>query len=146
MPSPQAFVSNLPPQATCAGSPDRRSGSGSASLEWVRTADGLLGHVSSWAHLPPHERPRNTRGEPPAVVCPVCKGTWVIKIPKYKAHHAAHAPGAVCRVTRPETALHFNLKCLIATELRLASTAGMPLLVQDTCVAGNLNVSREQKL
>jgi hypothetical protein len=83
---------------------------------------------------------------PPAVVCPVCQHPVVIRIPKYRIHHAAHAPGDVCPVTRPETALHFNLKCLIATELRLASTAGWPLLVRDTCFVGSWNVSRERRL
>jgi hypothetical protein len=130
----------LPHEGNCAGSPASASRSGTASLAWVRISDGVH-HVSTWAHLPPRKRPRNAKGKPVEVVCPVCERPVVIRIPKAKIHHAAHAPGDLCPVTQPETALHFNLKCLIAAELRVAAAERMPLLVQDTCVVGNWGVS-----
>lgn len=135
---------SLPQDVKCVGSQLRGSRPGTASLAWVRTADGVQ-HVSTWAHLPPRKRPRNTKGMPPDVVCPVCERPVIIRIPKAKVHHAAHAPGDVCPVTQPETALHFNLKCLIAAELRSAAAAGTPLVVQDTCVVGSWGVSWDRR-
>lgn len=68
---------------------------GAAKLAWVVTADGLR-HVSTYAHLAPEQRP--------AAVCPACDRAVRLKLGARVVHHAAHTPGDLCAVTRPETA------------------------------------------
>lgn len=102
-------------------------GRGAAKLAWVVTADGLR-HVSTYAHLTPHERP--------AALCPACDRAVRLKLGARVVHHAAHTPGDLCAVTRPETALHFNLKCHIAAELERAIGAGAALRVTERCMVG----------
>jgi len=111
------------------------SGRSRASLAWVLTTDGLR-HVSTWAHLPPRGRPRNTESAPREVTCPVCERPVLLKLGRKVVHHAAHAPGDPCVVTQPETALHFNLKCHLHDQLAAAVGAGRPLRVTEACMVG----------
>jgi hypothetical protein len=70
---------------------------------------GELHHVSEYAYLSPGQRP--------AATCPECDGPVVMKLGKIKIFHAAHAPGALCTLTNPETALHFNTKVYVYQQL-----------------------------
>lgn len=115
-----------------------------ASLAWVLTTDGLQ-HVSTWAHLSPRDRPRNTATAPGAVTCPVCERPVVLKLGRKVVHHAAHAPGDPCVVTQPETALHFNLKCHIAAQLAAAVGTGRPLRVTEACMVGQSGLAWERR-
>src|SRR5690349_15401338 len=82
-------------QARGAGGRSEAETPSRVSLAWVETSHGMR-HVSAFAHLSPRERPRNTKGDPRAVRCPVCQQPVVIRIPKVRAFHAAHQPGATC--------------------------------------------------
>lgn len=71
--------------------------------------EGGYCHVSRFARLSPRARPQ--------VFCPECEREVILHLGQQYAHHAAHRPGAVCALTRPETARHFNTKLHLYTQL-----------------------------
>lgn len=84
-----------------------------ARLQWVLVDDALV-HVSKYKPLPPNQRP--------ACQCPVCNQPVTMKLGNIREHHCAHRTGAVCVATRPETALHLNVKYYLAKQLEAASS------------------------
>lgn len=80
--------------------------------QWV-LVDETLHALAEFAHLPPSQRP--------AAICPVCREPVLLKLGSKRTHHYAHYTGAICATTNPETALHLNTKCSIATQLRDAT-------------------------
>jgi hypothetical protein len=82
-------------------------------LTWV-IVDGAPRHVSEFASLRPHQRPR--------AICPQCARQLTLKLGKVRRHHAAHAPSDVCASTQPETALHLDTKLALAAALARAGT------------------------
>ena len=102
------------------------SSSNDIRIEWVMR-DGTLVPVSSFGTLP--------RGRRPEVRCPECRETVTLKLGPKRRHHAAHRPGSVCAgATNPETALHINVKCHIADELRRAIGSGVELRTRRGCI------------
>ena len=57
----------------------------------------------------------------------------ILRLGRERAHHAAHAPGDVCAVHRPETALHVNMKYWIAARLEEAIGRGAALRIAVRC-------------
>ena len=86
-------------------------------LTWV-IVDGKPRRVTDFAGLPLPRRPRAT--------CPQCGGLLILKLGNVRRHHAAHAPHDRCAASRPETALHIDLKNHLATELE----HGLPISIQ----------------
>lgn len=93
-------------------------------ITWV-ICGGSPVHVSRFAGLP--------RGRRPAVTCPECGRRLTLKLGRVKRHHAAHAPSAICPVTRPESALHLDAKFHIASQLEAAIGRDAPLVVRRAC-------------
>lgn len=81
------------------------------SLVWV-LIDGRARHVSTFAGVPPRERPEAR--------CPECGSVVTLKLGRTRRHHAAHAPHSVCAATHPETALHLDCKLALAAALNRA--------------------------
>jgi hypothetical protein len=65
-------------------------------------SEGASRRVSDFADLPPKARP--------PVYCPACEREVILHLGSKYVHHAAHQPDALCALTRPETARHFNTK------------------------------------
>ena len=101
-------------------------------LAYVLTSGGLRS-VASYRGV---VRPRNTADNPRAVLCPVCEQPVILRIGNVLAPHAAHAPNARCPTMHSETALHVNLKCHIAEQLRPLSGSGAMIRVRERCVVG----------
>jgi hypothetical protein len=87
-----------------------------SGLSWVCVDDRLV-HVSQFAAVPPRKRP--------AAECPECGCSLILKLGSIRRHHAAHTPGADCIATRPESALHIEVKLYIAAQLQNGSTRGL---------------------
>lgn len=83
--------------------------------------EGNHRHVSNFTHLPPKARP--------PVFCPGCEMEVILHLGTTYVHHAAHQPDALCALTRPETARHFNAKLHLYTQL----TAARRLLIAQPC-------------
>lgn len=121
----QRRISDSPhPAERAAGGP--RHG---AKLTWV-VVDGRVVHVSTFADVPPRNRP--------VARCPECGHAVILKLGRINAHHVAHAPEDVCGATQPETALHINAKYHAAEELRRAAARGLPLVARRACLAGRV--------
>lgn len=89
-------------------------------LEWVQV-DGRVRHVSEFAHLKSHHRPRPE--------CWSCGGELLLVLGSQVAHHARHRVAAKCAASEPESILHWNVKHYVAAQLR----RGGPLLVTVSC-------------
>lgn len=87
---------------------------------WV-IVSGKRRYVSDFAHLHPSKRPQ--------VCCPVCQHPVTLALGNKNIHHYRHRPSDVCAVSRPETALHLNVKCHVANELE----KGPPLFLLQKC-------------
>src|SRR4051812_14146198 len=109
------------------------SGSDRVQLGYVVTTDGLRS-VGSYRGVEP--RPRNSAASPRAVLCPVCDQPVTMRLGPILAAHAAHAPSARCATLREETALHVNLKCRIAEQLRELAGTGATIRLRERCVVG----------
>lgn len=94
--------------------------------QWV-LVDEALHALAEFAHLPPSKRP--------AAICPVCREPVLLKLGSKRTHHYAHYSGASCATTNPETALHLNTKCYIATQLRDATALRIAIPCQNRCGA-----------
>lgn len=101
-------------------------------LAYVVTTEGLR----SVASYRGRARLRNSVASPRAVLCPVCDEPVTMRLGPLRAAHAAHAPSARCPTTQPETALHVNLKCRIAEQLRGIAGTGARIRVHERCVVG----------
>lgn len=93
-------------------------------LTWV-IVDGAPRHVSTFANLPPRQRPR--------AHCPQCARRLTLKLGEVRRHHAAHDAGDACPTTQPETALHLDVKLALATALRSAAGSNAALRVARAC-------------
>lgn len=109
------------------------------SLVWV-LVDGHTRHVSSFAGVPPRERPEAR--------CPECGAIVTLKLGRTRRHHAAHAPRAVCAAAHPETALHLDCKLALAAALsraldtaRACGAAAPPLSIIRHCAGPSLGPS-----
>ncbi|MGH7638999.1 MAG: competence protein CoiA family protein [Gemmatimonadaceae bacterium] len=89
--------------------------------------DARPAHVSWFAHLPARRRP--------AAHCPECGGRLILKLGAILRHHAAHAADSRCAATRPETALHSDLKYHIAARLQRAAPPDRRITVRRRCPA-----------
>ena len=87
---------------------------------WV-VVHGELHHVSSFAVIPPSERPQ--------ACCPICDEPVILKLGSIRSHHYAHRPETLCSASQPETALHLNTKFYIYQQLRGASS----LCIEQVC-------------
>jgi hypothetical protein len=101
----------------------------SPGLTWV-LVQGRPRHVSEFAALAPRHRP--------SAACPECNRRLTLKLGRVRRHHAAHAPGYVCAATRPETALHMDVKFHIAAELQAAIGKRPGLHVRLRCEGARL--------
>lgn len=90
-------------------------------LTWV-LVDGRPRAVSEFAGVPPRRRP--------AATCPACGHRLTLKLGRVRRHHAAHAPDALCATTRPETALHFDVKLALAAARSRAIVRERPAPVE----------------
>lgn len=97
-------------------------------LQWA-AVEGKRVNVSRFASLPPAKRPPAT--------CIACGEPVVMKLGSYVVHHVAHRPDSTCRVRSGESALHFNTKMYLQSELskteRIIATA--------YCMAGRRSVT-----
>src|SRR5215207_212036 len=98
------------------------------TLAWV-LVDDVPRHVSDFAALPPGRRPR--------ALCPECARPLTLKLGRVLRHHAAHAAHDRCATTQPETALHVNTKYHLASRLRAAIGAKLPLIVLRSCAGAH---------
>ncbi len=91
-------------------------------LAWAKDRDGRKVHVAS---IDPAAR----RARAP-FTCLGCGEELVAKLGRERARHFAHRPGSTCALTRPETALHLDVKerllvlCAEAFAGRLAVVLG----------------------
>jgi hypothetical protein len=93
-------------------------------LAWV-LVDGRPRCVSDFAALPPRRRPRPS--------CPLCGRSLTLKLGRIRRHHAAHAPNDDCKATRPETALHIDVKLYLAEQLTSAIASDPTLVIRRRC-------------
>jgi len=93
-------------------------------LTWV-LVDGRPRCVSDFADIAPRRRPPAT--------CPECNRKLTLKLGRIRRHHAAHAPQVLCAATRPETALHIDVKLYLAAQLEAAIGARPELVVRLRC-------------
>ncbi|GAA5531055.1 competence protein CoiA family protein [Herpetosiphon gulosus] len=96
--------------------------------QWVLVNETLHA-LADFAHLPPSQRP--------AAICPVCREPVLLKLGSKRTHHYAHYTGATCATTNPETALHLNTKCYLATQLRNATALRIAIPCQNRCGASS---------
>lgn len=75
----------------------------------------------------------------------MCECRVDLKLGGKRRHHAAHQPSARCPVTRPETALHLNVKCHLAAQLEAAIATGDPLQVVEQCFVGQWGMSWDRR-
>src|SRR5262245_27506266 len=80
----------------------------SVLIAWA-IVGGKRRHISDCADLPLHTRPQ--------AHCEVCEHKLTMKIGHKNAPHYAHQPDTVCVLTAPETALHYNSKSYLASQL-----------------------------
>jgi hypothetical protein len=106
-------------------------------LSWV-IVDGRPRRVSEFAGVPPARRPRAT--------CPVCGRRLTLKLGQIRRHHAAHAPTDRCAATRPETALHIDLKYHLAAELERSAASRAPLTIRLTCAGSGKSSCDERRV
>ncbi len=91
-------------------------------LAWAKDRDGRKVHVSSIDLAA-----RRARAP---FACLACGDELVAKLGRERARHFAHRPGSTCALTRPETALHLDVKerllqlCAEAFAGRLAVALG----------------------
>lgn len=93
-------------------------------LVWV-LVEGRPRPVSDFATLAPARRPR--------VTCPACGRRLTLKLGRVRRHHAAHAPDAICAATKPETALHLDMKLALAAHLAAIAGPDAELRVRLRC-------------
>ncbi len=91
----------------------------------------LLVPVTSYAHLPPRQRP--------AAHCPVCLQRVWMKLGTRMRHHFAHRTGSVCSLARGEGALHLAAKLHLAAVLAQAPA----LTLEHLCHGARTDRSRE---
>lgn len=96
-------------------------------LTWVLVA-GRPRRVSDFAGTPPARRP--------AASCPACGRRLILKLGPVRRHHAAHPPDATCVATRPETALHLDVKLALAARLADGADPAALLTLRLHCAAG----------
>lgn len=77
-------------------------------MRWC-VVDERLRDVTEFAETP-------ARLRPPAV-CPYCRQPVVMKLGSKRAYHCAHRPSDDCALRRGETALHFNAKMHLHSQL-----------------------------
>jgi hypothetical protein len=93
-------------------------------LAWI-LVDGQPRCVSEFAAMPPRRRPRPS--------CPLCGGRLTLKLGRIRRHHAAHTPNDVCAATKPETALHIDMKLYLAARLQPSLASDRGLLIRQRC-------------
>ena len=90
---------------------------------WV-IVNGILRNVSDF------EGP--DQGNRPQSFCPVCGDVVILKLGGLRAHHYAHKPDVNCVATKPETALHLNVKYYLYDQLLKADR----IMVEQRCSRG----------
>lgn len=90
---------------------------------WVIVGDKPRA-VTEFADLKPKSRPQ--------AFCPVCEDVVVLKLGTERAHHYAHKTEVICAATKPETALHLNVKYYLHDQLQNADK----IFIDEKCAWG----------